>query len=79
MKEDFLNLYNHHYNIQCAGLPHGGPISMQELQAMALSAMLNTLKHAGSDYISAQHVEIIIDGLTEQGKESIVPHIEVAQ
>lgn len=79
MKEDFLTLYNHYYNIDCAGLPHGGPISMQELQAMALSSMLNTLKLAGSDSISAQQVEILIDGLIEQGRQSNMTVYNVAQ
>ncbi len=67
---DNLEVYNHYYNIDCAGLSHGGPISIQELQAMALSAMLNTLKLAGSDSISARQVEILIDGLIEQGRQS---------
>lgn len=70
-KEELLRLYNFHYNLECAGLPHGGPISMQELEAMALSAMLSTLKLAGSDSISAQNVELLIDALNEQGRKTV--------
>ena len=75
---DLLKLYNHHYNISCAGMAHGGPISMQELEATALSAMLSTLKLAGSDSISAQQVEILIDELYEEGRKTM-PVDDLAQ
>lgn len=77
-KEELLRLYNFHYNLECSGLSHGGAISMQELEAMALSAMLSTLKLAGSDSISAQHIELLIEALYEHGRET-VPLGDLAQ
>ena len=39
-----LERYNERYNSECAGLPHGGPVSHEELQAMALECMVYAFK-----------------------------------
>ena len=39
-----LERYNQFYNDECAALPSGGPISHEELQAMALECMVKAFK-----------------------------------
>ena len=39
-----LERYNAFYNDECASLPHGGPISMGEMQAMTLECMVKAFK-----------------------------------
>ena len=39
-----LERYNQFYNDECASLPSGGPISMEEMQALALESMVYAFK-----------------------------------
>ena len=60
-----LERYNQLYNDECAALPSGGPISHEELQAMALECMVKAFKRKYNlDPIPAE--EIV--GLAQQLK-----------
>lgn len=74
-----LELYNHYYNLECMGLAHGGPVSMQEVQAIALSCMVKTLENPATQSINIVEAQELIDALTEQGRESIRTLVELAQ
>ena len=39
-----LDRYNQLYNLECAAIPSGGPITMEELQAIALESMVKAFK-----------------------------------
>ena len=39
-----LERYNDFYNLECAALPSGGPISMEEMQATALESLVYAFK-----------------------------------
>ena len=52
-----LERYNQFYNDQCAGLPSGGPVSMEELQATALESLVYAFKRKYHlDPIPAQEI-----------------------
>ena len=38
-----LERYNEAYNLECAALPQGGPISMEHLQMLALGSFFNAM------------------------------------
>jgi hypothetical protein len=67
--------YNKFYNDEVSGLSHGMPTSMEELQAISLRSMLDALitEHMNQEYnyIAICDVEDLIDGLYQQGRESI--------
>ena len=43
MSESLLDRYNTAYNLECAALPQGGPISMEDLQILALGSFFNAM------------------------------------
>ena len=52
-----LERYNQFYNEECSALSNGGPISMEELQAMALESMVFAFKRKYHlDPIPAQEI-----------------------
>ena len=52
-----LERYNQFYNDECAALPSGGPVSHEELQAMALECMVYAFKRKYHlDPIPAQEI-----------------------
>ncbi len=42
-RETVLSRYNHFYNDECSGMPHGTPITPEHMQAMALECMVDAL------------------------------------
>lgn len=68
-----LRRYNRFYNNECASLPTGGPISVEQLQCITLRSMLDALisEHMNQEYNSVEicDVEDLIDGLYQQGKD----------
>ena len=63
MSESLLDRYNAAYNLECAALPQGGPISMEQLQAIALES---SVKAIDWDYIyTAENVRILMNELIE--------------
>ena len=52
-----LERYNQFYNDECAAIPSGGPVSMEELQALALESMVHAFKRKYHlDPIPAQEI-----------------------
>jgi len=74
-RNNILRRYNRFYNLEVSGLSWGTPTSMEELQAIALRSMLDALiaEHMNQEYNSVAicDVEDLIDGLYQQGRESI--------
>ena len=70
-----LARYNNYYNIECAALAHGTPITPEFQQAMALECMISALRceNLNREYneISISDIEDLIEGLYNQGRESL--------
>ena len=72
MSKSLLDRYNAAYNLECAALPSGGPISMEHLQAIALESFLKAMNW---DYIYTadgvrNHLDILVEDLYKQGKSN---------
>ena len=63
-----LERYNEAYNTECAALAHGGPISMEHLQAITLECLL---KATNANWeIETEDVIDLIEGLYAQGNRN---------
>ena len=71
---NLLDRYNECYNYECSGLTHGGPISMQEMQALALECMVDAFicENLDRDYNYNDISIKDIRELAEQGRKSVV-------
>lgn len=72
-KETVLRRYNKFYNDDVSGLPHGQPVSMEHLQAIALDCMISALRcenmNVDYDVIAVEDIEDLIEGLYRQSNE----------
>ncbi len=68
-----LRRYNHFYNEECSGLPHGTPITPEHMQAMALECMVDALicENLNVEYnaIAIDDIKDLITRLYQQGNE----------
>jgi hypothetical protein len=68
-----LARYNHFYNEECSGLPHGTPITPEHMQAMALECMVDALicENMNVEYnvIAIDDIKDLIAGLYKQSNE----------
>jgi hypothetical protein len=66
-----LDRYNEYYNDTCAGLPHGGPISMEHLQSLALKSAIYAFarKYGIKESIPVEDLENLADLIEAQGNE----------
>jgi hypothetical protein len=66
-----LDRYNEYYNDTCAGLPHGGPISMEHLQSLALKSAIYAFarKYGIKESIPVEDLENLADLIEAQGDE----------
>jgi hypothetical protein len=66
-----LDRYNQYYNDTCAGLPHGGPISMESLQSLALRSAIYAFarKYNMKESIPVEDLENLADLIEAQGNE----------
>jgi len=68
-----LRRYNHFYNEECSGLPHGTPITPEHMQAMALECMVDALicENMNVEYnaIAIDDIKDLIARLYEQSNE----------
>ena len=63
-----LERYNQFYNDECAALPSGGPVSHEELQAMALECMVKAFQRKYRlDPIPVDEILQLATILREQG------------
>jgi hypothetical protein len=65
-----LQRYNDFYNLECAGLPHGTPITPEQQQAITLDCMIAALRceNLNREYneIAIADIEDLIEQLDEQ-------------
>jgi hypothetical protein len=68
-----LRRYNHFYNEECSGLPHGTPITPEHMQAMALDCAVDALmcENLNVEYnvIAIDDIKDLIARLYQQGRE----------
>jgi DNA-binding PadR family transcriptional regulator len=68
-----LARYNHFYNEECSGMPHGTPITPEHMQAMALECMVDALicENLNVEYndIAIDDIKDLIAGLYRQSDE----------
>jgi hypothetical protein len=68
-----LRRYNHFYNEECSGMPHGTPITPEHMQAMALECMVDALicENMNVEYnvIAIDDIKDLIAGLYKQSDE----------
>ena len=71
--ETVLRRYNHFYNEECSGMPHGTPITPEHMQAMALECMIDALicENLNVEYnsIAIDDIKDLIEGLYQQSNE----------
>ena len=68
-----LQRYNDYHNMECAGLPHGTPITPEHQQIIAMESMIDAIRceHLNREYnhIAIEDIEGLIEGLREQANE----------
>jgi hypothetical protein len=66
-----LERYNEYYNDTCAGLPHGMPVSMEHMQAIALRGALYAFarKYNMKESIPVDDLENLANLIEAQGNE----------
>jgi hypothetical protein len=66
-----IDRYNEHYNYICAGLPHGGPISMESLQSIAIRSALYAFarKYNLKESIPVEDLKNLADLIEAQGND----------
>lgn len=71
--ETVLRRYNHFYNEECSGMPHGTPITPEHMQAMALECAVDALmcENLNVEYnvIAIDDIKDLIAGLYRQSDE----------
>jgi hypothetical protein len=71
--ETVLRRYNHFYNEECSGMPHGTPITPEHMQAMALDCAVDALmcENLNVEYnvIAIDDIKDLIAGLYKQSDE----------
>jgi hypothetical protein len=68
-----LQRYNDFYNMECAGMPHGTPITPEHMQMIAFESMIDALRceNLNREYneIAISDIEDLIERLCEQSNE----------
>ena len=72
-RQRVLERYNHFYNMECAGLPHGTPITPEHQQIIAFESMIDALRceHLNDEFnvILISDIEDLIERLRNQANE----------
>jgi len=75
-----LQRYNNFYNLECAGMPHGTPITPEHQQIIAFESMIDALRceNLNREYneISISDIEDLIERLREQANEALKRFVE---
>jgi hypothetical protein len=70
--ERVLERYNDYYNMECASLPHGTPITPEHQQMITLQCMIDAIRceYLNQEYthIAITDIEDLIEQLDEQAK-----------
>ena len=68
-----LQRYNDFYNMECAGLPHGTPITPEHQQIIAMESMIDAIRceylNREYNHIAIEDIEDLIERLREQADE----------
>ena len=68
-----LQRYNDYYNMECASLPHGTPITPEHQQMITLQSMIDALRcenlNHEFDVIPTADIEDLIERLDEQARK----------
>jgi hypothetical protein len=68
-----LARYNHFYNEECSGMPHGTPITPEHMQAITLECMIDALRcenmNVEYNVIAIDDIKDLIARLYQQGNE----------
>jgi hypothetical protein len=71
--DTILRRYNHFYNEEVSGLPHGTPVTMEQLQAITLDCAVDALmcENLNVEYnvIAIDDIKDLISRLYQQGNE----------
>jgi hypothetical protein len=82
-RETVLSRYNHFYNDECSGMPHGTPITPEHMQALALECMIDALicENMNVEYnaIAIDDIKDLIAGLYQQSNDYLKRVKERAQ
>lgn len=72
MSESLLDRYNEAYNLECAALPSGGPISMEHLQILTLGSFFNAMdwEHVSTAEGVKIQMALMIASLYKQGEHN---------
>ena len=57
-----LQRYNDYYNMECAGLPHGTPITPEHQQMITLQSMIDAIR---CEYLNREYNEIAISDIED--------------
>ena len=72
-RQRVLERYNHYYNMECASLPHGTPITPEHQQIIAFESMIDALRceHLNDEFnaILISDIEDLIERLRNQANE----------
>ena len=72
-RQRVLERYNHYYNMECASLPHGTPITPEHQQIIAFESMIDALRcenlNHEFDVILTSDIEDLIERLRNQANE----------
>jgi hypothetical protein len=66
-----IDRYNQYYNNECAAMPHGMPVSMEHMQAIAIRAALYAFarKYNMKENIPVEDLKNLADLIEAQGNE----------
>jgi hypothetical protein len=68
-----LQRYNDYYNMECAGLPHGTPITPEHQPISAMESMIDAIRceylNREYNHIAIEDIEGLIEGLRNQADE----------
>jgi len=75
-----IRRYNNFYNLECAGMPHGSPITPEHQQIIAFESMIDALRceNLNREYneIAISDIEDLIERLREQANETLKRFVE---
>ena len=76
-----IDRYNQYYNDECAAMPHGMPVSMEHMQAIAIRAALYAFarKYNMKESIPVEDLNNLADLIEAQGNETIKKHQTVME
>jgi hypothetical protein len=57
-----LQRYNDFYNLECSGLPHGTPVTMEQMQMITLQSTIDALR---CEYLNQEYTHIAITDIED--------------